>query len=312
MTLALGKDGANNKAITLRYVQGSTNPYLSLGFWGNDNILTISTDKTATLAGTLTVNGTLTATSIESNSITANGIDVSTKITQMEAILQNHYQALLQLCQNHGMIDSDTSDGSNITATEGTVSIPSTVEMYQDLYYLRYELALASKVKTLPCFFRLHHHEDVDLGHVGMSTASNSDNVFIYCDFIPQSIKGKFTFTGPSRDWETKTSLNTGTYTRHLWLYTPEMRLETDVVRYGWQVYYEIDRNPEGNDDRNEGPGYILRPDKAKTGHDYAYVRLAQYWINNSTTAEKTWYDTDNLGRFIGTEGSFTLTWEPV
>ena len=54
-----------------------------------------------------TINGTLTV----------NGTDILAKITQMEAILQNHYQALLKLCEEHNMIDSDATDGSNITPT---------------------------------------------------------------------------------------------------------------------------------------------------------------------------------------------------
>lgn len=36
-------------------------------------------------------------------------------ITNTDKILKNHYDALLMLCQEHGMIDSNTSDGNKIT-----------------------------------------------------------------------------------------------------------------------------------------------------------------------------------------------------
>ena len=47
--------------------------------------------------------------------LTVNGTNVLAKITEMEAILKNHYDALLILCQKHGMVDSNTGDGSNVT-----------------------------------------------------------------------------------------------------------------------------------------------------------------------------------------------------
>ena len=208
------------------------------------------------------------------------------------------------------MIDGDASDGSNITATPGTVSIPSTVEMYQDLYYLRYELALASKIKTLPCFFRLHHHEDAKLGDVTMSTATDSDTIFIYCDFIPQSIKGKFTLTGTFKDTETQSSFGLGTYTRSITVFTPSLEVQTTIFQGSriWRVYYEEDNVGVDND---KNPDYSLRPNKSKTGHDYAYIRLSFYDVNVST-GEKTWSAPGSAGRAIGMEGAFTLTWEPV
>ena len=48
-------------------------------------------------------------------SLTLNGWDVETKIKEIEAILKNHYDALLMLCQKHGMVDNNTSDGDKIT-----------------------------------------------------------------------------------------------------------------------------------------------------------------------------------------------------
>lgn len=40
---------------------------------------------------------------------------MQTKITQLEAIIENHYQALRILCEKHQMIDSDETDGALIT-----------------------------------------------------------------------------------------------------------------------------------------------------------------------------------------------------
>ena len=48
-------------------------------------------------------------------SLTLNGWDVETKIKEIEAILKNHYDALLTVCEKLGMIDNNTSDGDKIT-----------------------------------------------------------------------------------------------------------------------------------------------------------------------------------------------------
>ena len=53
----------------------------------------------------LTVNG----------NVIVKGTNILSKITELENILKNHYDALLILCQKHGMVDSNTSDGSNVT-----------------------------------------------------------------------------------------------------------------------------------------------------------------------------------------------------
>ena len=39
-------------------------------------------------------------------------------IAKTDAILKNHYDALLLLCQKHGMVDSNTNDGDKVTPTE--------------------------------------------------------------------------------------------------------------------------------------------------------------------------------------------------
>ena len=41
--------------------------------------------------------------------------DLKTKITEMEAVLQNHYDALMLLLDKHDMVDSNPGDGSSVT-----------------------------------------------------------------------------------------------------------------------------------------------------------------------------------------------------
>ena len=41
--------------------------------------------------------------------------NILSKITEMETILKNHYDALMVLCEKHGMVDSNTGDGSNVS-----------------------------------------------------------------------------------------------------------------------------------------------------------------------------------------------------
>ena len=45
----------------------------------------------------------------------ANDMNIASKITEMENILKNHYDALMVLCEKHGMVDSNTGDGSNVS-----------------------------------------------------------------------------------------------------------------------------------------------------------------------------------------------------
>ena len=64
------------------------------------------------------LNAVCNATLINITDINTNAAAIATmqtKITQMEAILQNHYQALMLLLEKHDMIDADTNDGANIT-----------------------------------------------------------------------------------------------------------------------------------------------------------------------------------------------------
>ena len=42
-------------------------------------------------------------------------IDIKTKINEIEAVLQNHYQALILLLEKHDLVDSNVNDGSNVS-----------------------------------------------------------------------------------------------------------------------------------------------------------------------------------------------------
>ena len=53
----------------------------------------------------------------EVNDLTA---QLNEYITKTDAILKNHYDALLLLCKEHEMIDSDGTDGNKITPAAGT------------------------------------------------------------------------------------------------------------------------------------------------------------------------------------------------
>ena len=64
--LCIGESAGSYKSAEFRYVKDAI-PYLSLGFWGNDNILTIDTNKKANIAGDLTVAGTINGYSIKGN-----------------------------------------------------------------------------------------------------------------------------------------------------------------------------------------------------------------------------------------------------
>ena len=39
------------------------------------------------------------------NNLTVNGVNILTKISEIESILKNHYDALIELCEKHGMVD---------------------------------------------------------------------------------------------------------------------------------------------------------------------------------------------------------------
>ena len=57
---------------------------------------------------------------ITSNTTKITGLQaaVNEYIAKTDAVLKNHYDALLLLCQKHGMVDSNDSDGTNITPTD--------------------------------------------------------------------------------------------------------------------------------------------------------------------------------------------------
>ena len=70
--------------------------------------------------GKLTVNGatTLKGDVTMNNNLTVSGTNILTKISEIETILKNHYDAILLLCQKHGMIDGDGDEGNNISPTD--------------------------------------------------------------------------------------------------------------------------------------------------------------------------------------------------
>ena len=61
------------------------------------------------------LNAVSNATLININDIAILNTKINDYITKTDAILQNHYQALIQLCEQHGMIDSYEPDSPNIT-----------------------------------------------------------------------------------------------------------------------------------------------------------------------------------------------------
>jgi hypothetical protein len=77
-----------------------------------DNIVIGSYSK---YSGTWNFGGINMDTFVDGNVLLSQLSAHETKINQMEVILQNHYKALVELCEQHGMIDSDNTDGSNIT-----------------------------------------------------------------------------------------------------------------------------------------------------------------------------------------------------
>ena len=57
---------------------------------------------------------------ISENETKINSVEsiINTYIAKTDAGLKNHYDAILLLCQKHGMIDSEPNDGTNITPTD--------------------------------------------------------------------------------------------------------------------------------------------------------------------------------------------------
>ena len=64
----------------------------------------LNTHTHTTIDNELTVNG----------NVIVKGTNVLSKITEMETVLKNHYDALILLLEKHDMIDSNTGDGSNV------------------------------------------------------------------------------------------------------------------------------------------------------------------------------------------------------
>ena len=60
-------------------------------------------------------NATGTAKVIESTHTETHVTNIKTKINEIETILKNHYDALMLLLEKHDMVDTNNSDGSNVT-----------------------------------------------------------------------------------------------------------------------------------------------------------------------------------------------------
>ena len=101
---------ANELTITGGYMTGPC-------FSANSEKLTVTQHLNCENAGayfceTVTMDSDLI---VRNENVMAKIAALQTKITEMEAVLQNHYQALVLLLEKHEMIDMDTSDGANIT-----------------------------------------------------------------------------------------------------------------------------------------------------------------------------------------------------
>ena len=59
---------------------------------------------------------------ISENETKINSVEsiINTYVAKTDAVLKNHYDAILLLCQKHGMIDSNENDGDKITPSEST------------------------------------------------------------------------------------------------------------------------------------------------------------------------------------------------
>jgi hypothetical protein len=56
-------------------------------------------------------------TDINTNSTKINSVEsiINTYVAKTDAVLKNHYDAILLLCQKHGMIDSEPNDGDKVS-----------------------------------------------------------------------------------------------------------------------------------------------------------------------------------------------------
>ena len=56
-------------------------------------------------------------TDISTNHTKINSVEsiINTYVAKTDAVLKNHYDAILLLCQKHGMIDSEPNDGDKVS-----------------------------------------------------------------------------------------------------------------------------------------------------------------------------------------------------
>jgi hypothetical protein len=57
----------------------------------------------------------ITDISVHETKINSVSDNLNEYIAKTDAILKNHYEALLLLCEKHGMIDSDGTDGDKVS-----------------------------------------------------------------------------------------------------------------------------------------------------------------------------------------------------
>lgn len=74
--LVVGKSGSDNNAYTINFGyrgSGSTSNFIGIGFWGNDNILTIKADRTATFLSSVTASSFVKSGGTSSQFLKADG-----------------------------------------------------------------------------------------------------------------------------------------------------------------------------------------------------------------------------------------------
>ena len=98
----------------LRLTDGTDKKYVELVNQNGGNLNAILFSPNNTEEKVITLLSADGNTSLPGH-LTVKGTNILSKITELENILKNHYDALLILCQKHGMVDSNTSDGSNVT-----------------------------------------------------------------------------------------------------------------------------------------------------------------------------------------------------
>ena len=71
LTMVLGNDASTNNASTFKFVPSQSR--LEIGFWNNDGIIKVGTDKNVSMSGALTVTGDVTAPNITAINTALNG-----------------------------------------------------------------------------------------------------------------------------------------------------------------------------------------------------------------------------------------------